>query len=255
MKMENYFFLKDSSDEAKRTDEIGRLATAFFEMTTDLQRTTARRDRLQMEIKKRHQVEYELVQDKESAEAANLAKPEFLANMSHEIRTPLNGIMGMLQILLETPLNQEQREFADIALVSSRNLLSLINDVLDLSKVEAGKLVVDEEDFELELVLATVSENPGTGLGLAIVKRLVELLGGGLAMASTEGEGSTVFFCLPLGRVKDDHVEETESLVDLEEGDAEGCRVLVAEDNETSRRTLQFMLQKQGHYVQCCRHG
>ena len=90
------------------------------------------------------------------AEAANLAKNEFLANMSHEIRTPLNGLLGMLQLLQLTELVEEQREFLDTATNSGRNLLQILNDILDLSKVESGKLELEASTFELGEVLESV---------------------------------------------------------------------------------------------------
>ena len=83
------------------------------------------------------------------AEAANVAKGQFLANVSHEIRTPLNGVIGLADILEDTPLTDEQREYAALLKSSGRHLLALIDDVLDFSKLEAGKLMIREEEFSL----------------------------------------------------------------------------------------------------------
>ncbi len=99
----------------------------------------------------------DLVAAKETAVSASLAKSDFLANMSHEIRTPLNGVIGFTELLASTPLTDEQQRYVDSAVTSAHSLLGIVNDVLDFSKIEVGKMELEEIETDLpELVHQTV---------------------------------------------------------------------------------------------------
>ena len=110
------------------------------------------------ELESRKALENDLMQAIELSEAANRAKSEFLANMSHEIRTPLNGVLGMLQVMQTTDLDQEQLEYVDMAITSSQRLTRLLSDILDLTKIEADKLEISEDVFSLPQVMQSIKD-------------------------------------------------------------------------------------------------
>ncbi len=130
----------DHSIQVTGRDELGRLASAFNDMVTQIR---ARK---------------ELQRLVDEAQAASRAKSEFLANMSHEIRTPLNGVIGMTEMLLGTTLDQRQRRYTHLVKSSAAALLGLLNNILDFSKVEAGKIELEATDFDLRTLTEEVAE-------------------------------------------------------------------------------------------------
>ena len=138
-------------------DEIGSLSHGFNRMLDTLQARDRElgnyRDRLESMVAERTAALHEAIGE---ARQANRAKSDFLARMSHEIRTPLNAITGLSRIVLETPLNAQQREYLDQVVQSSDALLGIINDILDYSKIEAGGLRLENSPFELDKLFQSV---------------------------------------------------------------------------------------------------
>jgi len=166
------------------------------------------------DISERVIYQQELIKARRIAEDAKRLQEQFLANMSHEIRTPMNGIQGMTDLLLETKLNDEQKDFAKTIKRSSDNLLVIINDILDFSKIKAGKLTIEKIDFELNEVLENVKAifrhrvkekgltftiNPDTAIPARLNgdpyrlnQILVNLIGNAIKFTHTGGVGVTV---------------------------------------------------------------
>jgi signal transduction histidine kinase/ActR/RegA family two-component response regulator len=143
----------------------------------------ATEEELRQQIDEYEVIQTQLQETTSIAESANSAKSQFLANMSHEIRTPMNGVLGMTQLLEFTDLSEEQREYVALLKLSGNNLLSLLNDILDLSKIEAGKLEIEKSEFslsacmrDLALMQKAVISAKGLKLDLVIAEDIPHVL-------------------------------------------------------------------------------
>ncbi len=144
---EHFAYFQTGETYMSRTED-GRTVMATFR-----QMSRGRKAGISVDVTDLRRRERELEKAKKAAEAASLSKSAFLANMSHEIRTPLNGIMGMAQVLEGTELDKQQREFISTILESGKTLMALLNDVLDLSKIEAGKFDIVPTDASVHHML------------------------------------------------------------------------------------------------------
>ncbi|MEI6455758.1 MAG: response regulator [bacterium] len=146
------FRIRTKSGEWKWFYDKGKI------VETDILGSPIRISGMLIDIHERKKAELELIVARDQADAASRAKSLFLANMSHEIRTPMSGVLGMAEILQQTSLSSEQREYLDVIVTSANNLMTILNDILDFSKIEAGKIELEKIPFSVQKVVEEVSD-------------------------------------------------------------------------------------------------
>lgn len=147
-----------NSEDPRTVAKLRQSETEFGRMARALETFFDQKHALLREMAERQQIEKDLKRSKEIAEAANEAKSAFLANVSHEVRTPMNGVIGMTTLLMETPLDDVQREYAQTIYQSSEALLTILNDILDFSKIEAGKMNIELVDFSPRAIVEEIGD-------------------------------------------------------------------------------------------------
>lgn len=177
----------------KRDDEVGELSRSFALMSKQLSEAFSgleekvRSRTVELEQKNRELTESKAVSERlaEEAEAASRAKSAFLASMSHEIRTPMNAVLGLSDLVLATPLSEEQREYLTLVQTSAESLLGILDDILDLAKIEAGKMSLENRPFRLRPLVEQVralmrprAERKGVALGASVASGLADAFTG-----------------------------------------------------------------------------